>query len=155
VGLMCKALDVSISGYYSWRKRPMSLRAKADKRLLEEIQAIYQAGRGVYGSPKIHEALKQKGIRGSQKRVARLLRMEGLMAKRQRSFKRTTVRNPKRPVAANHLSQRFKATHPNQVWLADMTYIGTGRGSSIWRPLWTFTLGVSLAGPCPIVWLRI
>jgi len=106
----------------------MSPRAQASEQLLYEIRAIHKAGRGTYGSPKIHQVLKQQGKSCSRKRVARLMRMNGIVAKRQRCFKRTTQRHAKRPVAANHLSQQFTTTKPNQVWLADITYIRTQEG---------------------------
>jgi len=125
---MCKMLGISSSGYYSWRNRPLSNRAKANARLLKEIQAVSQSGRGTYGSPKIHQILQKQGMHCDRKTVARLMRNNGIVAKRQRSFKQTTVQHPTRPAAANHLSQRFKAKHPNQVWLADMTYINTKEG---------------------------
>ncbi len=126
--ILCECLGLSTSGYYSWRRRRPSRREQANRELLDEIRAIHQAGRGTYGSPKIHQLLQRRGRRCSRKRVARLMRLNGIVAKRQGCFKRTTQRNAKRPIAANHLAQQFTATQPNQVWLADITYIRTREG---------------------------
>jgi putative transposase len=89
---------------------------------------IHAASRGVYGSPKIHQQLRQEGWRCSRKRVIRLMRQANLCAKRQRCFKRSTRRNPAHPVAPNQLKQRFVAACPNQIWLADLTFIPTDEG---------------------------
>jgi putative transposase len=128
VKVMCHCLGLSSSGYYSWRGRPQSHRAQANEELLDEIRAIHQAGRGTYGSPKVHQILRKRGKHCSRKRVARIMRLNGIVAKRQRIFKRTTRQHASRPVAANHLSQQFTTTQPNQVWLADITYIRTKEG---------------------------
>lgn len=126
--VMCQSLGLSTSGYYSWRGRPVSRREQVNEELLHEIRAIHQAGRATYGSPKIHQVLQRQGKPCSRKRVARRMLMNGIVAKRQRCYKRTTQAHAIRPVAANHLSQQFTATHPNQVWLADITYIRTQEG---------------------------
>jgi putative transposase len=70
VSLLCETLDVSVSGYYTWRKRPMSQHQREDGQLAERIQAAYQSNRGVYGSPRLHAELQAQGIRCSRKRVA-------------------------------------------------------------------------------------
>lgn len=74
VETLCAALGVSVSGYYVWRKRPLSQHEQTDAVLLKDIQTAYQTGRGLYGSPRIHAALRQQGVRCSRKRVARLMR---------------------------------------------------------------------------------
>ena len=128
VAFMCRVLGVTSSGYYAWRSRGPSRRAEADRVLQRRIEEIHQASRGIYGSPKIHEQLRQEGIRCSRKRVIRLMRCANISSKRKRCYKRTTRRNAAHPVAPNHLNQQFKAMAPNQVWLADITYIPTGEG---------------------------
>jgi putative transposase len=125
---MCKTLCVSSSGYYAWRRRPLSRRAKVDQVLQRRIKAIHAESRGIYGSPKIHALLQQEGLNCSRKRVIRLMRQADLRAKRQRCFKRTTQRDPAHSAAPNRLKQNFVATQPNQVWLADITYIRTAEG---------------------------
>ena len=125
---ICRVLGVSSSGYYAWRHRGPSRRAKADQVLQRRIQQIHQKSRGIYGSPKIHEQLRQEGICCSRKRVIRLMRQAGISSKRRRSYKRTTRRNAAHPVAPNRLNQQFEANEPNQIWLTDITYIRTEEG---------------------------
>ena len=125
---MCRVLGVSSSGYYAWRQRGPSHRAQGDQVLLRRIQHIHQESRGIYGSPKIHERLRQAGIGCSRKRVIRLMKLANISSKRRRSHKRTTRRNGAHPVAPNRLKQQFEATKPNQIWLTDITYIRTEQG---------------------------
>jgi hypothetical protein len=91
VDTLCGALGVSVSGYYAWRTRTPSQRAQQDALLLEHIRRVYQAGRGVYGSPRVHAALRQQGVSCSRKRVARLMRQHGIHSRRR----------PKRRVRTN------------------------------------------------------
>jgi putative transposase len=128
VRVMCRVLGVSPSGYYSWRRRPPSRRSQQNQRLLGQIRMVHQQSRQTYGSPKILQALRQQGIRCGRNRIMRLMRQAGLVAKRQRCFKRTTQANPSHRYAPNQLQQCFVATQPNQVWLADVTYIATQAG---------------------------
>ncbi len=125
---MCKVLDVSTSGYYAWRIRPPSRRAEVDRVLQRRIETIHAESRGVYGSPKIHQQLREEGWHCSRKRVIRLMRLAGLRARRHRCFKRTTRRNPAHVAAPNQLKQNFVAARPNQIWLADITYVPTAEG---------------------------
>jgi transposase InsO family protein len=125
---MCKTLGVSASGYYAWRCRPLSRRAEVDCVLQRRIAAIHAASRGIYGSPKIHAQLQQEGLACSRKRVIRLMRQAHVCAKRQHCFKRTTRRDPAHTPAPNRLEQNFVAAQPDQVWLADITYIRTAEG---------------------------
>ena len=128
VTLMCQVLAVTPSGYYAWRKRPASQRKMADTELLTKIEEIYVQSRHTYGSPRIHAVLRDQGIRCSCKRVARLMRQAGLQVKRKRSYKVTTQSNHNLPVAPNLLKQQFTADRPNQIWLADITYVATAEG---------------------------
>lgn len=128
VRVMCCVLRVSPSGYYRWRQRPQSQRAQQNQHLLSEIERVHQQSRQTYGSPKIQQALRQRGIRCGRNRIMRLMRQAGLVSKRQRCFKRTTQVNPQHRDAPNQLQQRFVATAPNRVWLSDMTYIATAEG---------------------------
>lgn len=125
---LCKTLGVSRSGYYGWRQRSPSHRAKRDQELQRRIYRIHQESRGLYGSPKIHEQLRQEGIRCSRKRVIRLMRQRSISSRRRRCFKRTTRRNRADPVAPNRLKQCFEAKRPDQIWLADITYVPTDEG---------------------------
>jgi putative transposase len=136
VSAMCHALDVSVSGYYAWRRRTPSPRAQADAALAAQIQTTFVAGRGVYGSPRIHAALRRQGIRCGRKRVARLLRAQGLCATRPHRHKpRTTDSQHSQPVAPNLLARDFTATAPNRKWVADITSIPTHSG-------WLYLAGI-------------
>lgn len=125
----CRALGVSVSGYYAWRTRPPSQHRQTDTVLLTAIQAAYQAGRGLYGSPRIHAALHQQGMRCSRKRVARLMRQQGIHSRR-RPKRRvgTTDSRHNRPVAPNLLKRDFNADAPNEKWVGDIVGIWTDEG---------------------------
>ena len=128
VSRMCKVLEVSRSGYYAWRGRPLSEREMANERLYEKIKGVYNESGGTYGSPRIYEALKERGVACSENRVARLMRSKGLRACQERTFKTTTKRNGADPVAPNLLKRDFAAQRPNEKWLADITYVATEEG---------------------------
>lgn len=126
---MCQALGVSVSGYYAWRQRPMSTRQQADAKLLEAIRGIHQTSRGLYGSPRIHAVLMQRGVRCSRKRVVRLMRQAGIRSQRRVRYRmRTTDSHHTRPVAPNVLQRDFRATVPNHKWLGDILAIATREG---------------------------
>jgi len=125
VQAMCHALAVSVSGYYAWRQRAPSAHQQHDDALRRHIRRTFQVGRGVYGSPRIHAALPQEGIRCGRKRVARLMREEGLAARPVRRTPRTTDSQHSHPVAPNLLARQFTAAGPNQTWVADITAVAT------------------------------
>lgn len=104
----------------------MSKRTRADEDLLERIRAIYKANRGLYGSPRIHDALADEGIHCGRKRVARLMRQHHIRAKTVRRFKTTTRSNATSGV--DHLQRRFSVAKPNRIWSSDITYIRTSEG---------------------------
>ena len=128
VARMYKVLDVSRSGYYAWRKRPVSAREMANRELYKKIEAVYNESHGTYGSPRIYHQLKRQGVACSENRVARLMRLRGLQAKQTKQYKATTKRNKSHPVAPNLLKRDFVAERPNQKWLSDITYIPTQEG---------------------------
>lgn len=126
---LCRALGVSVSGYYAWRTRPASRHQQTDAALLKEVQAAYQAGRGLYGSPRIHAALRQQGLCCSRKRVARLMRQHGIHSRRRPKRRiRTTDSQHNRPVAPNLLQRDFRANAPNEKWVGDLVGIWTDEG---------------------------
>lgn len=125
---LCQVLQVSRSGYYAWRKRPLSKREMANQSLVGQIQAIHQESLETYGSPRIYSELLQRGIGCSQNRVARLMQRHGIRARQSRRFKVTTKANRKHPIAPNLLKRRFVATQPDEKWLADISYIYTREG---------------------------
>lgn len=125
---MCLVLEISRSGYYDWLKRPESSRRRRNKELLKEIRKQYKVSRGTYGSPRITRALKKKNITCGKNRVARLMRENNIAAKTKKKYKATTNSKHNYPVADNLLNQNFTSDHPNQVWVADITYIPTDEG---------------------------
>ena len=122
-------LGVSLSGYYGWSKRGTSQREKANEKLLEEIKEIFRESRQTYGSPRIQQALSRKGILCGRKRVARLMRLNRIRARRRRpKFPKTTQRRIGALAAPNLLRQDFNTLWPNQTWVSDITYIDTAEG---------------------------
>ncbi len=128
IRVMCRVLEVSASGYYDWVERPISHRQQEDEKLTGHIQILHQGSRRTYGSPRIHADLQDMGIRVGRKRVARLMRQNGIRARQKQRYKTTTQPHPSRPVAANLLQQDFATDEVNQKWLADITYIDTRKG---------------------------
>jgi putative transposase len=125
---MCKVLNLSRSGFYTWRTRPPSQREMANQELLEQIEKVHRESDETYGSPRIYHALLKLGRKCSVNRVARLMRRNGIQAKQKRRFKTTTKRNKSHPVAPNRLNRDFTAEEPDQKWLGDITYIATQEG---------------------------
>jgi putative transposase len=128
VRMMCAVLDVSASGYYAWRGRPQSARARADQALTADIRRVHADSRAVYGSPRVHAALRGEGHRVGVNRIARLMRHHGIQGRHKRWAPRTTDSKHSFPVAPNLLGRQFDAPAPNRRWLADITYIPTGEG---------------------------
>ena len=125
---LCRTLQVSRAGFYAWHTRPPAPRAQADARLGLEIAAIHAENRQRYGSPRIHAELADRGCRTSRKRVARLMRVRGLAARRRRRFRVTTQSRHPFPIAPNVLARQFARAAPDQAWVTDITYIPTGEG---------------------------
>ena len=123
------ALDVSRSGYYRWRKAPESKRAQAARQLTAHIRRIHWKSRKSYGSPRVFHKLRQEGVQTSENRVARLMQAAGIKARSKRAFRpRTTDSKHPHPIAPNQLKTGPAPTTPNQVWVADITYIWTLEG---------------------------
>jgi transposase InsO family protein len=126
---MCRVLEVSTSGYYAWRKRVPGMRATANAELVEQIRDIHQASRRTYGSPRVHAVLRRCGLVCNHKRVARLMRREGIVGRSpRRKYPRTTQSEPGSLAAPNLLDQKFTAERPNQKWVGDITYVDTAEG---------------------------
>lgn len=125
---MCAVLEVSASGYYAWRGRPQSMRAQAGRSLLADIRRVHADNRAVYGSPRVHAALRGEDRRVGLNRVARLMRRHGIQGRYKRRRPRTTDSKHFLPLAPNLLARQFATTAPNRIWLADMTYISTDEG---------------------------
>lgn len=130
VSLMCRVLVVARSGFYAWRRRAPSARARGDAQLRVAIRAIHAASRGRYGRPRIHRALQNQGMRVGAKRVGRLLHAEGLRGKRARRFVRALA-SPASPRPPNHLARRFAVSQvpgPDRIWVVDATACWTQQG---------------------------
>jgi transposase InsO family protein len=125
---MCQVLEVSVSGYYAWRKRPQSQRAQANQALRQQIRKVFEQSQQTYGSPRVQVELSAQGLACGRHRVARLMRLEGLQARPRRWRRATTQSDHLYPVAPNLLQRRFTAPQPNQVWLSDISYIPTREG---------------------------
>ena len=125
---MCKVLNISRSRYYAWRKNPLSRRAKEDKLLMKEVEAVFVEGRQNYGARSIQNRLIQRGITISRKRVAKLMKQAGLAPKTKRKFKVTTDSKHNHHIAPNLLGRQFYTAQPNRVWAGDITYIPTQKG---------------------------
>ena len=123
------AMDVSRSGYYRWLKAPESKQAQASRQLTEHIRRIHLENRQCYGSPRVFQELRRQGVATSENRVARLMKAAGIKARSKRAFRpRTTDSNHANPIAPNRLKSDPPATAPDQVWVADITYVWTVEG---------------------------
>ena len=126
---LCAALEVSRSGYYAWRNRSETARGVANRLLTAEIQRVYHLKKGNYGSPRVTEHLRQEGHKCNRKRVERLMRQAGLKARTSRKRRVcTTNSDHDQPIAPNLLLGRAAPTRPNEVWVADITYMPTADG---------------------------
>jgi putative transposase len=125
----CVALQVTRSGYYQWLRRTPGKRALANQRLLEQIQAVSAQSRQAYGSPRITRQLQRQKVRCSENRVARLMKQHQIRGRRKRPFRpRTTDSRHSEVPAPNRLKSLSPPARPDQVWVADITYIWTLTG---------------------------
>jgi transposase InsO family protein len=135
---LCALLEVSPSGYYDWQNRQASPgpRARENQTLVREITRLHAQSRHTYGSPRITDALRKKGRAHGRNRIARLMQQAGLCGRQKGRYRvHTTDSNHDQPIAPNRLAQAPKATAPNQLWVADITYIDTQEG-------WLYLAGV-------------
>ena len=128
VATMCRVLDVSSSGYYAWLTRAPSARTMADQELLEKIKHIHTRSFGTYGVPRMQAELRDQGVSVSRKRIARLMRGDGIQGvSRRRGFK-TTKRDPKASPALDLVERNFSAKGLDELWVGDITYVPTYAG---------------------------
>jgi transposase InsO family protein len=135
---LCNNLDVSPSGYHDWRKRRdhPGPRALENQTLTQEIVDIFADSRGTYGSPRLVRELRKKGRKHGRNRVARLMKEKGLAGRQKGRYRvQTTDSNHDEPIAPNRLAEAPAATAPNQIWVADITYIDTQEG-------WLYLAGI-------------
>ena len=125
---ICRLLDVSRSGYYAWRHRPLSERARFDAVLLEKIETIHRNSRATYGAPRVHAELRAIGIRCARKRVARLMRRAKLRGCLRGRRIRTTHRVALQQAAPDLIGRNFASEEPDRLWVADITYVRSREG---------------------------
>jgi putative transposase len=128
VRTLCRVLDVSPSGFYSSEGRPPSRRAVEDQDLTRRIRRVHEASRGTYGAIRVHADLRDEGTRIGRKRVARLMRAAGLAGVSRRKWVTTTVQDARAVPAPDLVNRSFRASGPNRLWVADITYIWTVAG---------------------------
>lgn len=138
---MCRVLEVSDSGYFSWQRRQRSEQPKGrssrltDERVLANIRAIHGDVKAEYGWPRMHQELRQRGIRVGKERVRQLMRQHGIRAKTKRRFVATTDSKHSLAVAPNLVQRQFNPEAPNLIWCSDITYLPTEQG-------WLYLAGV-------------
>jgi putative transposase len=128
---LCEAFEVSKSGYYQWQARQIqpAPRRREDQKLSDQIRSIHQASRATYGAPRIQASLRNAGQRHGRNRIARLMREQNLCGRQKRRYRVvTTDSRHEQPIAPNRLAELPAPSAPNQIWLADITYIQTGQG---------------------------
>jgi transposase InsO family protein len=128
---LCLHLEVSASGYYDWQRRRLcpGPRALEDQALVREIVQIHARSRETYGAPRVEKELRKKGRCHGRNRVARLMKQKDLCGRQKGRYRvQTTDSNHDQPIAPNRLAHAPKATAPNQLWVADITYIETKEG---------------------------
>lgn len=145
---LCRAMRVSVSGFYDWLKRPPSDRAVEQLQVVTALRAAHKRGRGFYGPKKLQDELRDEGLDMGINRIRRLRRKYGIYCLQKKRFRATTQSTHRYPVAPNLLGQCFATTRPCEVWVADITYVDTAEG-------WLYVAGVKdlftkeLVG-CPI-----
>jgi putative transposase len=136
VSVLCRALQLSRSTFYAWLNRQPSARQRANAQLQFILKSLFSEFKGSYGSPRLTHVLRSRGHSCSRKRVEKLMRQHGLVARRRRRFRiRTTDSNHSHPISPNRLARRPAPTAVDQVWVSDITYIATREG-------WFYLAGV-------------
>jgi len=126
---MCRVLEVSPAGFYVWRSRALSPRARTDALVLLRVRDAYDASGETYGAPRIHQELQAAGLRVGKKRVARLMHSDGLVARApRRAWAHTTDSTHTDPIAPNLLDRQFTVPAVDRVWVSDITYVPTRLG---------------------------
>lgn len=125
---MCEVLSTSTSGYYLWQSRPECKRSHENRALVTRIRCFHQASRRIYGSPRIHRDLVDSGTSVGIKRVARLMKEEGIQSHMRKKFVITTDSRKTQRAAPDHLQRCFRTEAPNKAWVSDTTFIATRQG---------------------------
>jgi len=128
---LCRAFEVSPSGYYQSRKRQAAPapRLQQDQQLTRQIVRLHQQSRQTYGAPRIQVALQRAGLQHGRNRIARLMREQNICGRQKKRFRMVTTESKHdQPIAPNRLAQAPAPTGPNQIWVADITYIAVAGG---------------------------
>jgi putative transposase len=128
VAALCRVLGVTRQGYYAYATREPGPRAASEAALEVSVREAFEASRGTYGSPRVRAQLRRDGVQTSKRRVERLMRGLGLVARRPRRFVSTTLADGTHRVEPNILRREFSASQPNERWVTDITYVQTGEG---------------------------
>ena len=127
---LCRALEVSPSGYYDWEQRKVSPPARVleEQKLRVDIAQIHQDSRQTYGTPRVQMKLRAQGHRHGRNRIGRLMRQEGICGRQKKRYRvLTTDSKHDQPIAPNRLAEMPAAKKPNQIWVADITYVATAQ----------------------------
>jgi len=127
---LCRALEVSPSGYYDWEQRKVSPPARVleEQKLRVDIAQIHQDSRQTYGAPRVQMKLRAQGHRHGRNRIGRLMRQEGICGRQKKRYRVvTTDSKHDQPIAPNRLAEMPAAKKPNQIWVADITYVATAQ----------------------------
>ena len=129
VATMARVLGVSKAGYYAWVHRPLSTHAVSDAALLKRVRTVHASSRQTYGAPRVHAELQGHGEQHGRERIARLMRQAGLVgASHRHGGPVTTRRDQEARPAPDLVDRKFSASGPNQLWVADITYVPTATG---------------------------
>ncbi len=128
VATLCRLTGVSPSGFYAWMKRPLSARSRNDAVLLAHLRKFHAISDGTYGAPRLLGDLRDLGLRVGKKRVARVMKLGGIRGVSRRPWTITTRRGPEKSPASDLVQREFTASSPNQLWVADITYVPTWAG---------------------------
>jgi len=145
--VLCRVLLVSTSGFYAWASRDLSDQQLRREALAKKAKAAHEASRGTYGSPRVTRELRKAGESVSEKTVARIMREEGIAARKKRRFKATTDSKNTKRIAKNLVQRVFSSPTRDRVWVTDVTAVWTVAGGSSSRPSSTSSLAASSAGP--------
>jgi putative transposase len=128
VATQCRVLNVSVSGYYAWLKRPPCDHARADIAIGDALEVYFERSRSTYGRPRLADDVRDAGIRTSGKRLARLMRERHIHRASRRKGFRTTVRDRDARPAPDLVDRNFSADAPDKLWVADITCVPTWSG---------------------------
>jgi putative transposase len=126
--LLCDVMQVSRSGYYSWRSREKSPRQQEYEGLIPVVQEADRISKHTYGARRIAKEIIELGIACGKTKAKTLMKLANVSAKQKKKFKVTTDSKHNLPVAPNLLNRQFKVDEPDKVYVSDLTYVWTQEG---------------------------